>query len=258
VKISSKYSSRVKAPGTIARRIEQSTPMPPGRAERFFGYSVVGLPFASGDVLAMRRFPSSSIGPGYTAIWHRSPGGSWTMWANIEPMNACPRYFGSELERAVQTPIKLSWPDPFRLTATIDDGRLLDWQIELGSTLVTRLFSAVGKVIPDGLWRRRSVRRTMAAAAGPLLGAGHLSLDGVTPNGQWFEANPKMIWFVTGGQAVLHGAGLGPFGSLVQQGSLGEFLIPQRGIFAVGQSLFEPFAQGLHLSVTSRETRRSP
>jgi hypothetical protein len=248
----------VKPPGTITRRIEQGTPIPPGGAERFVGYGVMGLPFASGHVLALRRFPSSSIGPGYTAIWHRSPQGSWTIWANIEPTKACPRYFGTELEQAIQTPIELSWPEPFRMTAKIDAGRALDWEIELGSTVVTRSLSAAAKMIPGSLWRYRPVRTVMGAAAGPLLGAGRLSLDGIAPNGQWFEANPKLIWFVTGGRALLHGADLGPSGSLAQQGSLGGFLIPQRGLFAVGRSFFEPFAEGRHLAVTTREANREP
>ena len=178
------------------------------------------------------------------------------MWVDVEPLQACPRYFGSELERVIQAPIALSWPDSFRTTARIDEGRELDWQIELDSTLVTRFFSGVGKVTPDSLWRRRSVLWAMAAVADPMLRAGRLSLHGKAPNGQWFEANPKLIWFVTGGRALLHGADLGPFGSLSEQESLGEFLIPQRGIFAVGRTFFEPFAEGRHLAVASREANR--
>lgn len=175
------------------------------------------------------------------------------MWVDVEPLQACPRYFGSELERVIQAPIALSWPASSRMTVTIDEGRELDWQIELDSTLMTRFFSAVGKVTPDSLWRRRSVRKAIAAAAGPLLRAGRLSLHGNAPNGQWFEANPKLIWFVTGGRALVQGADLGPFGSLSEQASIGEFLIPQRGIFVVGQTFFEPFTQGRHLAVASRE-----
>ena len=36
--------------------------------------------------------------------------------------------------------------------------------------------------------------------------------------------------------------------------ALGDFVIPQRGIFAVGQAVFEPFAEGRHLAVLSRAT----
>jgi hypothetical protein len=101
----------VKAPQTIVRGIEDRTLIAPGRGERFFGYGVMGLPFASGHVLALRRFTASSIGPGYSAIWLRSPQGAWSMWIDTEPMKACPRYFGSELERVIEAPIALSWPD---------------------------------------------------------------------------------------------------------------------------------------------------
>jgi len=80
-----------------------------------------------------------------------------------------------------------------------------------------------------------------------------LVLHGNTPNGQWFKANPKLIWFVTGGSAVLHGTDLGPFGPLSKPGSHGDFLIPQRGIFDICQAFFEPFAEGRHLTVVSRE-----
>jgi hypothetical protein len=70
-----------------------------------------GSAFRSGHVLALRRFTASSIGPGYSAIWLRSPQGAWSMWIDTEPMKACPRYFGSELERVIEAPIALSWPD---------------------------------------------------------------------------------------------------------------------------------------------------
>jgi hypothetical protein len=53
----------------------------------------------------------------------------------------------------------------------------------------------------------------------------------------------------------LHGADLGPFGSLSERASLGQFRIPQRGIFIVGKSFFEPFDEGRHVAVTSREAR---
>lgn len=53
----------------LAAEAEDTDQLPPGDEERFAGYGVMGLPFASGHVLAMRRFPSSSIGPAYTSVW---------------------------------------------------------------------------------------------------------------------------------------------------------------------------------------------
>src|SRR4051794_27060033 len=54
-----------------AERTEQSPQLPRGGDERFAGYGVMGLPFDSGHVLAMRRFPASSVGPAYSSVWHR-------------------------------------------------------------------------------------------------------------------------------------------------------------------------------------------
>lgn len=59
----------------LATETEQRPKLPEGGEERFGGYGIMGLPFSSGHVLAMRRFPASSIGPTYTSIWHRDPAG---------------------------------------------------------------------------------------------------------------------------------------------------------------------------------------
>lgn len=242
----------MKEPWTIVQGIEQGPRLESGSAERFLGYAVLGVPFTSGDVLAMRRSPTSSVGPGYTSVWHRDPEDAWTMWVDSEPLHACPRYFGRGVERVVRAAIDVSWPDARRLILKIE-GRELHWQIMLVPTLATRFSSAMGQATPDVLWRRRSVLSFMAAVAGPMLRAGRLSLQGNAPNGQWFKANPKSIWAVIGGRALLHGADLGGPEPLPEAASLGDFVIPQRGIFAVGQALFEPFDEGRHMAVPSRE-----
>ncbi len=79
------------APGTAAADTEHQAP-PAGDADedRFAGYGVMGLPFRSGHVLAMRHFPASSIGPGYTSVWHRTPDGDWTFWQNQPDHLSCP------------------------------------------------------------------------------------------------------------------------------------------------------------------------
>jgi len=65
-------------PRSIIQGIEQDGSLPAGTGDRFAGYAVIGLPFASGHVLSLRRFPVSSVGPGYTSVWHRDPAGRWT------------------------------------------------------------------------------------------------------------------------------------------------------------------------------------
>ena len=236
------------SPRTIVQRIP---PLPAEQDDHFYGYGVMGLPFASGHVLAMRKM-HSSVGPKYESVWHRSPEGAWTMWSDVPPSQSCPRYWGNDLQRAIQAPIDISWPGPSRMSVKISNGRDLDWDVQLGSTLLTRTLSAVGRTMPSTLWRRRAVLSAMGAMAGPMLGAGRMALQGTASNGQRFRVNPDRVWFVTGGHAVLNGTDLGAFGPLPESVSLGDFIIPQRGVLAVGHVFFESFDQARHLTVTSR------
>ena len=151
------------SPRTIVQRIP---PLPPEQDDHFYGYGVMGLPFASRQVLAMRKM-HSSIGPKYEWVWHRSPEGAWTMWSDVAPSQSCPRYWGSDLQRAIQAPIDISWPGPSRMTVKISNGQDLDWEVQLGSTLITRTLGAVGRTMPSTLWRRRAVLSAMGAMAGP-------------------------------------------------------------------------------------------
>jgi len=88
-------------PKELVDRLEQGAELPSGNEERFAGYGVMGVPFTSGDLLAMRRFPASSLGQGYTSVWHRDPQGRWTFYSDVPPQLACSRYFGSAISEAV-------------------------------------------------------------------------------------------------------------------------------------------------------------
>jgi hypothetical protein len=81
--------------------MEQEPGLPAGDEERFAGYGIMGLPFMSGHVLAMRRFPASSIGPAYTSIWHRDPAGRWVFWQDQPAELACPRHFSAAIAEAL-------------------------------------------------------------------------------------------------------------------------------------------------------------
>jgi hypothetical protein len=48
-------------PRDIIREIESNPVLPTGGGDRFAGYGVIGLPFRSGHVLALRGFPASSV-----------------------------------------------------------------------------------------------------------------------------------------------------------------------------------------------------
>ena len=72
-------------PRELVAKVEQSVKLPQGNEERFAGYGVMGLPFASGHVLGLRRWPASSLGKGYTSVWHRNSEGQWTFIQNAPP-----------------------------------------------------------------------------------------------------------------------------------------------------------------------------
>jgi hypothetical protein len=225
---------------------ERNPHLPDGEDERFTGYGVMGLPFSSGYVLALRRFPASSVGPAYNAVWMRHPSGSWTMYTDVPPDVSCPRYFGSAVAATSVHRIDISWLTDRRSTVKIGDDVDLRWEVSLASTPVTSLMSALSSALPAKLWSNTAFLRVMGAVAGPVLRAGRIRLTGRVPNGQGFRANPKRMWFVSGSTATLTGQDLGSPRSRPSQTRLGDFWIPQRGIFMMGSSMFESFNPALH------------
>lgn len=227
-------------PRERAERLEQYGDLPSGNAERFAGYGIMGVPFASGDLLAMRRFVVSSLGEAYTSVWHRDTGGRWTIYTDVPPNQACPRYFGSALSGAVMREIGITWTGPRAFTVSIDNAPTLVWRVSLSPTPATRAMNAVAGVLPDALWRKKAVLKPMERAAGVWLRARRLGLTGRVPNGQRFIANPMRIWAIASSTASMADRDLGDVGPLPVQTKLGDFWIPQRGIFATGRAYFEP------------------
>jgi hypothetical protein len=78
-------------------------------------------------------------------------------------------------------------------------------------------------------------------------------MTGVAPNRQRFIANPMLVWTIPRRDAHIDGVTLGAPGPLAEQARLGDFWIPQRGLFAVGRAFFEAFDPARHLAVASRE-----
>ena len=237
----------------LITNVEQTVQLPSGTEERFSGYGVMGLPFSSGHILAFRRFPASSVGDGYFSIWHRDPDGRWSMFQNVPPSKACPRYFGSIVAEAGERDIAMAWTGPMSFTVTMG-GDIL-WDVSLGSSPAIRAMNAVGGIMPDAMWRSPAVLKLMAAVAGPLLGSGRLRLVGEAPNGQDFIANPLRIWSIPQSRAVVNGVDLGPVGPLAEQASLGEFMIPQQGMFVIGRTFFENFDAARHASATTKDAK---
>lgn len=236
---------RSSAPRELVSALEASPTLPGGTSERFAGYGVMGLPFRSGHLLAMRRFPASSVGPAYQSVWHRDPHGRWTFFQDVAPDVACTRFFGAAVDEIVNARIDVAWSTSTDVSITVvADGHRLDWQISLSSSNVTRMMDFIGSILPDAWWRSQRFLAIMARLIAPILHTGELRLTGVAPNGQQFLVNPTMTWLITDTAATLDGSDLGDIGPAPLQGRLGDFRVPQRGLFAIGRAFFEPAAAG--------------
>lgn len=221
----------------LTAEIERRPRLPSGAEERFAGFGVMGLPFASGHVLALRRFPASSIGPAYTSVWHRDPAGRWTFWQDQADDQACSRYFGSAIAATRRCSIDLDWPAESTLRVRVAEAHF-DWALTMAASPVTGALSAVGSLLPDSLWRAHPVLRVMGLVAGSALRAGRVAMAGKAPNGQRFVANPLRIWLVAESSAQVGDEHFGPPAPLAEQARLGDFWIPQRGVFVIGRAFF--------------------
>ena len=209
-----------------------------GDDERFTGYGVMGVPFASGHYLALRDMVASSVGPPYRSIWHRNPEGRWTIHTTGPAKLTCPRYFGSMTATAHVSGIDVSWRDDRTFEVTLGDE--LSWRIDLGATPATRMMTAMGGVLPEAGWNSDAVLGAMGPMARTMLHTGKIQLRGATPNGPRFKAVPLKIWRLTGTAASYRGKDVGAPGPLDTQAHLGDFWLPQRGVFFVGRARFEP------------------
>ena len=113
-------------PRELVDKVEQSAELPGGSRERFAGYGVMGVPFASGDILAMRRWPASSLGEPYTSVWHRDRRGRWTIYSDVPPNLACPRFFGSAISEAAVREIDITWTGPRDFSISLEREPALD------------------------------------------------------------------------------------------------------------------------------------
>ena len=237
-------------PKELVGKLEGRAELPSGEHERFAGYGVMGVPFASGDLLAMRRFPASSLGEGYTSVWHRDPQGRWTFYSDVPPQLACPRYFGSAVAQAVVTDIEIAWTGPRDFTVSIENDPALNWQLSLAETPAMRLMNAMGSILPDALWRQEAVLKLMGKADSLVLRAGRLELVGQVPNRQRFIANPQLLWEIQSSTARMGDQDLGEVSPLPAQTRLGDFWLPQRGIFTIGRGFFEALDPARHALTT--------
>jgi hypothetical protein len=224
---------------TLLEQIEESSLVPQGNSDRFAGYAIIGLPFLSGHLLALRRFPASSLGPGYTSIWHRCPGETWTFYSTVAAEQSCARYFGDEIANNVHANIQIVFTGPDTLRVVAQSSRPLTWEFTVAETAASRLINFVARQLPDSWWQKRFMLRVMGLTAQVILRTGKINLAGRTPNGYEFIANPKQVWLVKSSRAVVDGVDLGPAGPLSSQARLNDFVMPQKGLFAVASAFMQ-------------------
>jgi len=238
----------------LVDELEARPALPTGPEEKFNGFAGMGIPFASGHILAMRRFAYTSIGPAYTSVWHRNPAGEWFFFTTAPARLSCPRYFGAMASDFVQTDIQIQWEATNRLRVLVPSIPL-DWEVSVGLTAATRMMNLMSGVLPEAAWHSTTFLAAMEKMAGPVLGVGHVRLAGNVPNGQHFIANPRVIWAITDSRATLAGEDLGLPGPVKPQAHLADFWIPQKGLLAIGQSYFETFDPARHSAVITGAKR---
>lgn len=243
-------------PRALYDKVEAEKSLPPGEEERFNGMGVMGIPFESGHVLALRHFVASSVGRGYTSVWHRNPAKEWSFYADHDPRLTCTRYFGKEAKHTYLEPVVIEWLDDFSFQVSVRRAALT-WLVRASSTPATILLNGIGSLLPDSAWRNEFILGLMGKVAGAALGVAKIGLTGIVPNGQHFTANPKTIWLIKESRATMNGVDFGKPAPLKEQAGLADFWIPQKGILAFGQAYFDPYNPQKHSADTTSSASQS-
>lgn len=227
---------RAREPRDAIAALEAHPIVAAGEGDRFAGYAVPGVAFPSGDLLALRRFPSSSLGPAYTSVWHRDRLGRWTFFQDVVPALGCARYFEGGVDRTVVAPIRILWTGGRAFTVLVDGGRMLEWSVTLDAGPVTRALSRVAAVFSRWRTPPSIVTAILSRAAQVALGAGAIRLTSRTPAGYRFTAYPSALWTVAASRAVIGRRDTGDAINLVSDVRLGDFRIPRIGLFLVARA----------------------
>jgi hypothetical protein len=170
-------------------------------------------------------------------VWHRDPSGRWTFYSTVAPDLSCSRYFGGQVERNVVASIDIAWVDSMRFRVVV--GNVIEWPVVLGTSVTTRLLNTVAGAIPERAWQSPAVLRVMGAVVEATLGTGRMNFTGQTPNGHRYIANPRQVWLIESSHALIDGVSVGRVGPLGDQASVGDLLLPQRGLFVVARTRLE-------------------
>lgn len=215
-----------------ARRSEM-----PGR-EHYRGYGIMAQPFESGHVLALRVFHETDHGP-FAAVWHRTPGGAWSMYVDAEdPDIFCPRFFGPILRESGKARISVQWPRGDRLEIRVDEPAL-EWSVRLRSSVLTRLANRILPRLPLELYAREATLTLVQALADRALGLGPVDLEGTLPAGQGVLVQPRRLFLVGEARASFGGVDLGAPSESAANPTTGSFRWPGKGVLAQGDVYLE-------------------
>jgi hypothetical protein len=101
-----------------------------------------------------------------------------------------------------------------------------------------RLLNGLSKGLPFWTWQKTSLLKPREWMA-HLLGMGNIKLAGVMPSGHFGILMPQRIYFINHTQVRLDGVDLGEPTKVSPNPSIGNFPLPARGIFAIGQAHWE-------------------
>jgi hypothetical protein len=201
------------------------------------GWGVMGLPFDTGHVLALRVFPENDFGP-YKSLWHREPGGNWSIHVDGSRLDtACPRYYGAACTQTGFAHLELTWTGPATLQVTMDDPAL-EWTLTARSTTYLDLLNAMSAAMPTATWRPRALLRAREGIA-RMFGVGAIELSGVMPSGHTGTLMPKQMYFIDESRAVLGGVDFGQPTHLAQCPTIGAVPLPARGMLAIGEAMWD-------------------
>lgn len=227
----------MRSPATLTTGIEPDIGEAPWPGHEYVrGWGVFGLPFDSGHVLALRVFPQSSFGP-YRTLWHRDPGGRWSIHADARHVElACPRYYGPACQYVGRARIGLEWTGPRTLRVTMDEP-VLDWTVIVARSPLMGLLNPLSAAMPLSSWRPRALVRARELLA-QALGMGRLQLAGVMPSGHSGLLMPQRMYLVSQSTAALDGVDLGSPSRPRENPTIGGVPLPARGVLAIGEAMW--------------------
>lgn len=215
--------------------------------ERVVGSAVMGLPFASGHYLAFRNWTKTSFADPYKAVFHRTPGGRWTIYSTAEPQNGCGRFWSAAVNSIDVVEIDTGWTDPANLVVRIPEVEF-EWAMTIDRSVTTSFMSSMAGAMPERAWTNDTLLRAMGAMAGPFLRIGKTNMVGNLPNGQHFRMAPKQMWRINNSTAFLGGEDFGEVGPSGGQLHLGNVWLPRQGIFALGSVRADAYDPAIHHS----------